>query len=300
MTATVKTLAAAAQSAGLEPPVMIVIGRVVALREKLNWFERRPLFGRRIVVTRARAQASEFAALLEEQGAEVIEVPTLRIEPPTDPGAAARRASRGRARHSTGSRSPASTPWSCSSTRWPRPGWTRARWRRSRVAAIGPATAERLAQYGIRADVQPGTFTTAAVVAALASADDLKGRRVLCPRSDIAPPELTDALRERGAAVTEVVAYRTVPDDSNAAQREGPAPARRGPLADLHEFLDGPVLLLRRRAPGAGFPADPGSPASGRRLPPRCASCGLTAAVEAKEHTIPGLLDVIVQSETAH
>ncbi len=84
---------------------------------------------------------------------------------------------------------------------------------RSRVAAIGPATAERLAQYGIRADVQPGTFTTAAVVAALASAGDLKGRRVLCPRSDIAPPELTDALRERGAVVTEVVAYRTVPDD---------------------------------------------------------------------------------------
>ena len=86
VTATVKTLAAAAQSAGLEPPVMIVIGRVVALREKLNWFERRPLFGRRIVVTRARAQASEFAALLEEQGAEVIELPTFRIEPPADPG----------------------------------------------------------------------------------------------------------------------------------------------------------------------------------------------------------------------
>ena len=85
VTATVQTLAAAAQSAGLEPPVMIVIGRVVALREKLNWFERRPLFGRRIVVTRARAQASEFAALLEEQGAEVIELPTIRIEPPADP-----------------------------------------------------------------------------------------------------------------------------------------------------------------------------------------------------------------------
>ena len=306
VTATVKTLAAAAQSAGLDPPVMIVIGRVVALRDKLNWFERRPLFGRRVVVTRARAQASEFAALLEEQGAEVIEVPMLRVEPPADPGPL---------KESVARAALSNVEWAGEKFDWivftsvhavkaffgalSQSGLDSRALARSRVAAIGPATAERLAQYGIRADLQPGTFAAAAVVAALASAGDLKGRRVLCPRSDIAPPELTDALRERGAVVTEVVAYRTVPDDSNAAH-----------VRDL--LLRGEVhwLTFTSSSTVRCFCSAVGSQALLSRGP-RIASIGpatsatlrqfgLTSIVEANEHTIPGLLNVIVQSETAH
>ena len=94
VTAPVKSLAAAARAAGFEQ-VMVVIGQAAALREKLNWFEQRlALFGRRVVVTRARAQASEFAALLEEQGAEVIKMPTFRIEPVPQSGTAALRGGR--------------------------------------------------------------------------------------------------------------------------------------------------------------------------------------------------------------
>jgi uroporphyrinogen III methyltransferase/synthase len=297
VTGTVKTLAAAAQSAGLDPPVMIVIGQVVALRDKLNWFERRPLFGRRVVVTRARAQASEFAALLEEQGAEVIEVPTFRIEPPADLGPLKESVARAGqkfdwiaftsvhavealfgALRQAGLDSRALAP--------------------SRVAAIGPATAERLAQYGIRADAQPGTFTTAAVLAALASAGDLKGRRVLYPRSDIAPPEFIAALRERGAVVTEVVAYRTVPDASNAAQVKDML--LRGEVHWLTFTSSSTVQYfcsaVGRQALVSGGPRIASiGPATSATL----RDCGLTAIVEAKEHTIPGLLDVIVQSETA-
>jgi uroporphyrinogen III methyltransferase/synthase len=298
VTATVKTLAAAAQSAGLEPPVMIVIGQVVALREKLNWFERRPLFGRRIVVTRARAQASEFAALLEEQGAEVIEVPTLRIEPPLDPGPL----------NESVARAGEKFDWIAFTSvhavdavfgALSQAGLDARALAPSRVAAIGPATAERLAQHGIRADVQPGTFTTADVVAALASAGDLKGRRVLCPRSDIAPPELTDALRERGAVVTEVIAYRTLPDVSNATQVRDLL--LRG---EVHWLTFTSSSTVRYFCSAVGLQAlisgKPRIASIGPMTSATLRECGLTAIVEAKEHTIPGLLHVIVQSETAH
>ena len=198
-------------AAGLKPPAVTVIGQAAALREKLNWFERRPLFGRRIVVTRARAQASALADRLTELGADVVELPMIRIAPPEDPGplleavgrldafdwivftsanaveaffdalAAAKRDSRALAR--------------------------------VRVCAVGPATAERLGQFGIRPDAQPETFRGATVCDALARAGaTLNGARVLCPRADIAPKDLPEALAARGAAVTEVVAYRTLPE----------------------------------------------------------------------------------------
>jgi len=298
VTATVKTLAAAAQSAGLEPPVMIVIGRVVALRDKLNWFERRPLFGRRVVVTRARAQASEFVALLEEQGAEVIEFPTLRIEPPEDPRPLKESAARAGGRFDwiafTSVHAVEALFGALSDI-----GLDSRALAGSRVAAIGPATAERLAQFGIRADVQPGTFTTADVVAALASTGDLKGRRVLCPRSDIAPPELTDALRERGAEVTEVIAYRTLPDDSSAAHVK--ELLGRGEVhwltftssSTVRHFCSavGPQGLV-----SSGLKVASIGPATSATL----REFGLSSVVEAKEHTIPGLLNAIIQSEAAH
>jgi uroporphyrinogen III methyltransferase/synthase len=298
VTATVKTLAAAAQSAGFEPPVMVVIGHVVALREKLNWFERRPLFGRRIVVTRARAQASEFVALLEEQGAEVIELPTLRIEPPADPGPLRKQAAKAGQQFDWIAFTSVNAVEAFFDA-LSQAGLDSRALARCRVAAIGPATAERLAQYGIRADVQPGTFTTAAMVAALASAGDLKSRRVLCPRSDIAPPELTDALRERGAVVTEVIAYRTSSDDSNAAHVRDLL--LHGELhwltftssSTVRHFCSavGPKALSSGNVKIASI--GPATSATLREL-------GLAPTVEAKQHNIPGLLDVIVQSETAH
>jgi uroporphyrinogen III methyltransferase/synthase len=297
VTATVKTLAAAAQSAGLEPPVLIVIGRVVALREKLNWFERRPLFGRRVAVTRARAQASEFAALLEEQGAEVIEIPAIRIEPPADPGPLRESVARAGEKFdwiAFNSVHAVEALFSALS----QAGLDSRALAPCRVAAIGPATAERLAQYGIRADAQPGTFTAAAVVEALASAGELKGRRVLCPRSDIAPPEFIEALRERGAVVAEVVAYRTVPDVSNAAQvREM---LLRG---ELHWLTFTSSSTVRYFCSSVGAQALVSSARIASIGPATSATlreCGAKTVVEAKEHTLAGLLDVIVQSEKAH
>ena len=197
---------------------MVVIGRVVALREKLNWFERRPLFGRRIVVTRARAQASEFAALLEEQGAEVIELPTFRIEPPPDPGPL-------REQRRAGGRDVRLDRVHQRQRRGgvlrrvePRPAWTPARWRAagSRRSARRRRSGWRNTAFArtcspARSPRRPSSRRSPRRATSRAGASCVR-------RSDIAPPELTDALRERGAVVTEVIAYRTVPDDSNAAR----------------------------------------------------------------------------------
>ena len=166
----------------------------------------------------------------------------------------------------------------------------------NRIAAIGPATAERLRHFGVRADLQPATFTTAEVVAALASADDLQGRRVLCPRSDIAPPELTDALRARGAVVTEPVAYRTVPDESSAAVVKDLL--ARGEIHWLTFTSSSTVRYffsaVEPKALAAGGPKiasiGPATSATLREL-------GLSPTVEANEHTIPGLLGAIIRFE---
>jgi uroporphyrinogen III methyltransferase / synthase len=295
VTATVQTISAEARDAGFEPPVMVVIGRVVALREKLNWFERRPLFGRRIVVTRAHAQAAEFVALLEEQGAEVIELPALRIEPPADPAPLAEAAAQSE-----------SYDWIVFTSvngveaffgALGKLGLDSRALAQSWVAAIGPATAARLERYGIRADVQPRKFSTEALAAALASADVLKDCRILCPRSDVAPPQLADALREHGAAVTEVVAYRTVPDDA--------CPSRVNEMllrGEIHwlTFMSASAVQHFRSAiqPEALTSLCSEIASIGPATSDALRKLGLEPTVEAQEHTMRGLLDAIVKSET--
>jgi uroporphyrinogen III methyltransferase/synthase len=169
---------------------------------------------------------------------------------------------------------------------------------RSRVAAIGPATAAGLERYGIRADVQPGKFTTPALASALASADDLKGRRILCPRSDMAPPQLTDALREHGAMVTEVVAYRTVPDDASPSRVN--EMLLRGEIHWL-TFMSASAVQHFRSAiqPEALTALCPKIASIGPATSDALRKLGLEPTVEADEHTMRGLLDAILNSETS-
>src|SRR5438034_2149742 len=186
---------------------LLVIGAVVGLRQHLRWFDDRPLFGRRIVVTRSREQAAELIDLLEEQGAEAIQAPTIRIAPAEDPEALDR---------------------ACADA--PRYDWivfTSANgvdyfMRRLlaigdirdlkgvRICTIGPSTAERVTRYGMRVELTPDEYRAEAVVEALRGTEDLRGRRVLLPRADIARGLLADELRSAGADVTEVAAYRTL------------------------------------------------------------------------------------------
>jgi uroporphyrinogen III methyltransferase/synthase len=166
-----------------------------------------------------------------------------------------------------------------------------------RIAAIGPATAARLAQHGIRADLQPEAFTGAEVARALASQGSLAGVRILLPRADIAPKELVEALTGSGAIARDVVAYRTVPDLSGRdAIRERLAQGE----VDWLTFTSSSTVRNFLEAVGtqAVRAARPKIASIGPTTTATLREAGLAPTVEARQHTIPGLIDAIVQHET--
>lgn len=187
---------------------ILIIGRVTALREHLRWYDARPLFGKRIVVTRPREQSAELVELLESLGAMVIEAPTIRIVPPEDFGpldAACAQAN--------------TFQWIVFTSangvdyfmqRLQAGDGDVRDLKGARLCAIGPGTAERLLRYGIKVDLMPPEYRAEAVLEALRATGDLGGQRVLLPRADIAREVLADELRRSGAEVVEVAAYRTV------------------------------------------------------------------------------------------
>jgi uroporphyrinogen III methyltransferase/synthase len=188
-------------------PGLLVVGAVAGLREHLRWFDERPLFGRRIVVTRSREQAGELIDMIEERGAEAIQAPMIRIAPPEDFGPLDRACAEA-----------GTFDWIVFTSangvdyfmkRLLAAGDVRDL-KGVRICTIGPSTASRLSRYGIRVDVTPAEYRAEAVVDAIAGGGDLRGKRFLLPRADISRELLADELRAEGADVTEVVAYRTL------------------------------------------------------------------------------------------
>ena len=210
VTGTLEDIADRVAEAGLKPPAIIVVGDVVALRKRgLDFYERRPLFGRRVVVTRARAQAGELSADLEKLGAEVHEFPTIEIGPPEDFGpldAAIRDLdSFGLIAFTSVNGVEAFLK------RLQHHGLDlRAFPRDAKVVAIGPATAERIERAGLRLDVVPEEYRAEALIEAL-RAHPLAGERVLIPRAKVAREILPEKLREAGAEVIVPPAYESVP-----------------------------------------------------------------------------------------
>ncbi len=212
---TVATLPGLVAAAGLRPPALIVIGDVVGLAPELGWFERRPLFGRRIVVTRPRGQVQSFAALLEAEGAEVVSLPTIAPEPPASFAAFdAALADLGR------------YAWLVLTS----PHGVEVFFDRLRVlgrdvrelagvaiAAIGPATAGAIAARGLNVACTPREYRAEAVADALVAAG-VAGKRLLLARAAGARTVLPERLRAAGALVDDVATYRTVvpPEAANA------------------------------------------------------------------------------------
>jgi uroporphyrinogen III methyltransferase/synthase len=206
------------RSRGIKPPALIVVGEVVRLRETLRWLERKPLFGTRILVTRAREQASELTRLLEDRGAEVVEFPAIAILPPEDWGLLD--AAIGRL---------GEYQWLIfTSANGVRFFWERlARAGKDgrdlaglTICAIGPATAAALAAQGIRADLVPKEFKAEGLVEALRDRP-IGGARVLVARAAEARELLPEELRRLGARVDVVPAYRTVKNTENADELRG-------------------------------------------------------------------------------
>jgi len=203
------------RAAGFQAPAVTVVGEVVRLREKLRWFDAGPLAGKRIVVTRAREQASEFAEKLRARGAEPIEFPLIRIAPPSD-GYAALDDAVVRA---------GTYDWVCFASapavhafcdRLGRAGKDGRALATARIAAVGPATAAALAARGLIADFQPNTMTGEGL--GLELPGHMGENNILVPRAKEGDEGLIEALTARGAAVDTVIAYENVLDGAGAGE----------------------------------------------------------------------------------
>ncbi|MBN2450453.1 MAG: uroporphyrinogen-III C-methyltransferase [Lentisphaeria bacterium] len=289
---TLDTIAERAGAAGLRPPAVIVVGEAVRLRAQIAWFEQRPLFGRTVVVTRARTQASVLACELRNLGARVLRFPAIASAPAEDPTPLR-----------LASADLSSTDWIVFTSpnaveaffdALDASGGDARRLGNCAIAVTGPATAEALRPHGIRPDLLPPKATAAALARALIEHGDLTGKRILLPRSQIAPDLLPERLRQAGADVLDVVAYRTLPTDPDPDLLE----AFRGNGVHAVVFTSSSTVrnfadILRRELGHlpdavAGFSIGPETSRT-------AAEVGIPIVAEAEEHTIPGLVATLVR-----
>jgi uroporphyrinogen III methyltransferase/synthase len=189
-------------------PALLVVGAVAGLRQHLRWFDERPLFGRRIVVTRSREQAGELMDMLEERGAEAIPAPTVRIAPPEDAGPLERAAAEA-----------GTFDWIVFTSANAVDAFMERllaiadirELKGVRICTVGASTAARVSRYGIKVDLTPAEFRAESLLESLRAAGDIAGKKFLLPRADIGRELLGDELRHAGADVTDVIAYRTTP-----------------------------------------------------------------------------------------
>lgn len=287
VTGSVATLAGLAKAGKIGPPAVVVVGGVCGLRDRTSWFEKRPLFGARVVVTRARAQASGMARSLRGLGAEVIEFPTIRVEEPED------RAPLDRAVAAL-----AEYDWLLlTSANGVEKVWASLR-RAGRdaralagveVCALGPATAAALKRRGVVPELVPERYVAESVVEALAGVGGLEGAKLLLASAAGARSVLPDSLRRLGAHVVEVAAYQTVPDGSGAA---GVRRRLEEGSIDLVTFTAGSTVrnfveLVGVKLGGAKVATiGPVTSATAREL-------GLPVHLEPGEYTVPGLIRTV-------
>jgi uroporphyrinogen III methyltransferase/synthase len=283
--ATLATIAEAVERESIGAPSLIVVGEVAARRQQLAWLERRPLHGRKVVVTRARAQASGLAATLRDLGAEVVELPAIRIEPRTD-SAEVREAI---ARISEYSLICLTSPNGVGMLfeALAAAGLDARALAGATVAAIGPGTARALAKQGIAADVVPERFVAEALVEALVGVE-VDGRRVLVARAAEARDVLPDSLSERGAEVDVVALYETVREEPDAETVE----AAQG--ADYVTFTSSSTVANLTDALGERFPSGARIVSIGPVTSEAAHAAGLKVDVEAERHDVEGLLEALL------
>lgn len=294
VTGTVKTLPAKVRKAGLGAPAIIVIGDVVREREQLNWFESLPLFGRRIVVTRTRAQAGELSVRLRRLGADVLEMPTIRIAHPTN-----------RREFAEAVVNAHTYEWLVFSS----PNGVEKFFQAffavykdirsiggARIAAIGPGTEAKLRVYGLAVDVMPKKFVAEGLVKAFKDARDeigsIEHSTFLWVRGEDARPVIYDGLTGMGAIVDECVAYRTEAETEDVA---GAQAAFRERGADIVTFTSSSTAENFFKL---GLPWPDGCKAAsiGPVTTDTLKQLGRPPAITAKTHDIDGLVEAILKA----
>lgn len=286
---TVGKAAADVKATGMKPPAIFLVGEVVKLREQLQWFDNKPLFGKTVVVTRARAQASALTKKLEAQGARVLEVPAIKIVPPADFAPLDKAISEIN-----------TYKWLILTSvngveyffdRLLKAGKDARALCGVKIAAIGSATADALKGYGITADLIPSAYKAEELADALA-ADTKAGDKLLLARAKVARNVLPERLRALGAQVDVVTAYETVADCQNKeelleALESGEASlvtfTSSSTVTNLLDVLGDKKDLLNKVALAAIGPVTADT----------LKEHGLTPAVSAAEYTIDGLMTAI-------
>jgi uroporphyrinogen III methyltransferase/synthase len=278
-----------AVAAGFQPPAVAVFGHVVDLRAKLSWFEQRPLFGRRIVVTRTRKQASALSARLRILGADVFELPTIQIRPPENLmefGELVRDAYQ--------------YDWLIFTS----PNGVEAFFEmfyrlyndarcigNVKIAAIGPATAQRVKDFHLSVDLQPKEFIAEAIIAGLQVFGSVENLKFLLARAQGAREVLPKRLSELGAIVDEAIAYQTVPETNEIS---GSLERFRAEGADLVTFTSSSTVenFLALKLP---WPENLKTASIGPITSETMRKRGLRVDVEAERFDMEGLVEAILQ-----
>ena len=286
--ATLETIADKAVEKNIASPSIIIIGWSVVLRDELNWFEQRPLFGKRIVVTRATQQAQALSEKLRELGADVIEMPATQV---ARLDLAPLRAA---VRDLSAYQWLILTSQNAVSIFWEQLLGERRDARALaglRIAAVGPATAGALLEHGIAVDVIPERFVAEGLLEKMRERDDVSGKRVLYVTAEGARDVLPRGLEELGAEVVVLECYRSILDGEGAARL---ARAIEAGKVDLATFTSGSAVRGYVEAVGENLAARIPAASMGPQTTQALRDAGIEARIEARESTIDGLVSAVL------
>jgi uroporphyrinogen III methyltransferase / synthase len=296
---TLATIASIAAKEKISAPAITIIGDVVKLREKLNWFESRPLFGQRIVVTRTREQASQLSKQLHDLGAEVLEIPTIKIVPPSED----RRQDLIDALLELNSYN-----WLVFTSPNGVTAFFDLFFKRfqdlrdiggARIAAIGPATAAKLKELHLQIDLMPDEAVASKIATAFDKFETVENLKICLLRAEVANSDLPKALEELGAIVDDVPVYKTVPETEDlngaaASLAEGGMDwitfTSASTVEHFHARFDLPKLL--QKFPQAKLVS------IGPETSKAIRALGLEPTVEAKDHSIEGVVQALTKRAT--
>lgn len=280
-----------AAAAKLGHPAIIVVGEVVKLREKLQWYERKPLFGKRVLITRARSQAGDFSEKIESLGGEPWESPTIEIADPDDFSPLDKAIS-----------SLETYEWLIlTSVNGVKSFMDRMRKLKKdirqlsniKIVAIGPKTRDEIEKYGIFCEFMPEEFVAEAIIEVLKD-QDVKGKRFLLPRADIARKILPDTLKSMGAEVDEVIAYKTVEGSGNAEELINMLENNKIHIITFTSSSTARNFVEKIGAHNLGLLKDVVVACIGPITSKTAQELGMKVDIEAGEYTIDGLINAIL------
>jgi len=290
------TIADVAAKEKIAAPAITIIGEVVKLRKNLNWFENRPLFGQRMVVTRTREQASQLSKQLHDLGAEVLEIPTIKIVPPSED----RRQELIDALLELNSYN-----WLVFTSPNGVTAFFDLFFKRfqdlrdiggARLAAIGPATAAKLKELHLQVDLMPDEALASKIATAFDKFETVENLKICLLRAEVANSDLPKALEELGAIVDDIPIYKTIPESEDlngaaASLTQGGADwitfTSASTVEHFHARFDLPNLL--KKFPQAKLVS------IGPETSKAIRALGLEPTVEAKDHSIEGVIQALTK-----